>query len=204
MGDIDSSRFPRLSAYVAALPRGLGSYPECVAKASVYRAFLDHKPIDDLALDDLPKDLVELITTPPSLGFWVSEARGMGIILALKDHHHGTNVMASTRWSYDVQVGLLSGPMYRALTALASPSLLSRGVAMRWGQFHRGTELSVDVHGHQFDLTLKYPPHLFGDPVVRGLAEAFRVVAELSRAKRVQLDIVEIGTTTSRIRVVWT
>jgi hypothetical protein len=93
--------------------------------------------------------------------------------------------------------------MYRALTALASPSLLSRGVAMRWGQFHRGTELSVDVHGHQFDLTLRYPAHVFNDPIMRGIAEAFRVVAELSRAKRVQLDIVDVGVTSARIKIVW-
>ncbi len=200
---MNSLKFPRAAAYLDRLPHGLDSFPENVSKASLCRQFLDESDLTGIDLDGLPPAVAQLIRDPPLPTAWVPTPALMMVMLALMDHAGMTDDDAA-RWSHDCNMALLGGRMYRTLTALASPSLLARGASMRWGSFHRGTDLLCETGRQEFFLTLRYPPPIFTEVLLRSFGEAFRVLGELSNAKSVTLRRLTVTPGEARYHIVWT
>ena len=70
---MSSDRFPALEEYIAGLPDGLASHPQCQAKASLYRSLIDTKGLEPDDVDALPPDLRSLVIHPVPISSWIPE-----------------------------------------------------------------------------------------------------------------------------------
>lgn len=202
MSDIDARKFPRLSAYLKGLPDGLASYPEATAKASMFRDALMEKPVKEV-VHLLPDPLAELVLYPPLVSTWVRSVLMQSIFLVMADHHHMTDEAFAT-WTHRTQKTLLGGPLYRAIVALASPTLLLNGASVRWRSFHRGSDVDVKQTGPQEALLmLSFPRGLYAPTNLIGIAGGFQAVAELSNAKPVSVSVLEMTQTKARFEFRW-
>ncbi|MCZ7677693.1 MAG: hypothetical protein M5U28_02505 [Sandaracinaceae bacterium] len=143
---MDPERFPSAAAYLARLPEGLASHPQCVVKASVLRDVADARPLgpDDLAA--LPGPVAQLVREPPPVSSWVPEVHALVAMIAIRDRHFAPGeigLSAYEEWTYERNKKLLARPLYRALFLLLSPERLLRNVGNRWAMFRRGSRLEL-------------------------------------------------------------
>lgn len=183
------ARLPHLEAYIERLPRGLDSYPEAQAKASLLRSVADFRPIPRQAREALPPALVTLLDAPPPVTHWVSQVHTHALLLALRDSVC-SNQEDFVRFCYLRQRELFQTAMYRVMLALATPGMLFGAIAMRWRSLHRGTDLSI---GARTDTTarldLDHPPRLWDPEVSLATAAGLRVVLDLSGALGATVDV---------------
>lgn len=198
----ETAGLERMERYVAGLPDGLDSYPECLAKGSVLRSTLLQQPVEQIAAR-LPAPLRLLVTDPPVDSEWLSEARFVAIYHAVADVRGYSDADVQS-WSRDRNRVLFRNPAYRILMAVSSPATLLRGAAMRWANWHRGSTLEVDgILDVGVRATLRFPPGLFDDLMLKSFGEAFVAGLELARAKAPAstVELVEPGA--ARYLVSW-
>lgn len=170
-----------MERYLAGLPAGLDSFPECLAKGSVLRSTLLQQPIEELAAR-VPAPLKALVTDPPVDSEWISEARFVALYHAVADvrGYSDAEVLA---WARERNRALFRNPAYRILMAVSSPGTLIRGAAMRWSNWHRGTSLEIEgIQDEGVRALLRFPEGLFDTTMLRVFGEAFAAGLELARA----------------------
>lgn len=199
---LDAGRFPRVAAYLRGLPLGLASYPEATMKASLFRDAIVDRPLT-AAVPFLPAPMVDLIERPPLVSTWVGTVPVQALFLAIADQHRMTDE-AFAAWTHRTQKSLLGGRLYRTMMALASPTLLLNGTSVRWGSFHRGSEVEVQQTGPgEARLSVLFPKGLYAPTNLKGFAGGFQAVAELSNAKPVSVTLVEAKPTRGDFLVRW-
>jgi hypothetical protein len=192
-----------MAAYLARLPRGIDSFPEVTGKASVVRSFIESTPLTDLAFDAVPDPVAQLLRAPPPHSSWVSEVLMMSTLYALVDHRRLSGATIE-RWLYEQNRKLFDTRMYRALVALAGPSLLMRGTQLRWNAFHRGSTLElVDGTDHGMSLILRFPQWVFDETLLIGFGTGIRAALELSRAPNATVCLVEHTPRSARFQGRW-
>jgi hypothetical protein len=195
MGDIQQATlastdaFPRVDRYLARLPLGFDSYPECTAKASVYRVFCESRSLRGFAWRSVHPKIADMLRTPVAPTTWLPEVAVVSTILAVADHLQ-LDDDETVRWFRECNASLLSNRMYRALMTLASPAMLVRAGAARWGTLHRGSGFGVALREHGAYATITFPPFLYNDVVLRGQGEGLRTALSMSRAKECSFTIV--------------
>jgi len=190
----------RLEAYLGGLPEGLGSYPDCVAKATVFRSALDVQPVEpDPAW---PTPILELVRTPPPPTTWIPEAVSVAAHFAVADAS-GLDDAAVLDWAYRANSSLARSRLYRALTQLASPSLLLRGAELSWTMIHRGVDIEIVREDHRATITAIHPRALWTEFVHRSTATGFRAVLESSRGENVQVELVSVEATRGEYLCTW-
>jgi hypothetical protein len=178
----ESAGLERLERYLAGLPAGLDSHPECLVKGSVLRSTLLQQPIDQI-VERLPDTLRPLVTDPPVDSEWMSEARFVAIYHAVADVRGYSDADIQV-WARDRNRALFRNPAYRILMAVSSPATLLRGAAMRWSNWHRGSALEIEgVLDVGVRAVLRFPPGLFDDLMLMSFGEAFVAGLELAKAK---------------------
>jgi len=198
----DSSGLVRMERYLAGLPAGLDSYPECLAKGSVLRSTLLQQPIAEI-LPRLPDPLRALVTDPPVDSEWLSEARFVAIYLAVADVR-GLSEGEVLAWARDRNRALFRNPAYRILMAVSSPATLLRGATMRWSNWHRGSTLEVEgVTDVGVRALLRFPPGLFDDLMLKVFGEAYSAGLELARAKSPASSVELLEPGLARYTVSW-
>lgn len=160
--------YARLGRYIAQLPEGLASFPECEAKASVHRRVVDYS---GLALTGLPPELQRLIDEPPTHSTWIPQCQSLALLLATLDAVN-LDQEAEVKWIRKASTHVFSSPMYRILMWAATPRTLFKGAHMRWSAFFRGSNLEAEVGDGQAYITLCSPEALF----TRDLAGVFENV----------------------------
>lgn len=125
---------PQLETYLASLPRGVDSHPQCVQKASVSREFLRFLPTGGLS-GQLPEQLEDLLARRLAASAWVPEAHASALLLAIHDLHFPGDEAGFVARSYVANKELLTGPLYRVLMLVASPSYLAKNAESRWNAF---------------------------------------------------------------------
>ena len=174
--EVDAALLPATAAYLAALPAGLASHPECQAKASLYRTFIGER-----VPPGLPDALLDLMQHPRPVTAWIPEVHSHALLLAHYDmlgHDH----QSFARFTYDTQRELWNSKLYKFLMKLVSPARLITGAGQRWAQFHRGSELSANELGPtEGELLLRHPPKLYDEISLIGLTEGLRAVLDVSR-----------------------
>jgi hypothetical protein len=199
----DAVKLERMEGYVAGLPAGLDSFPECLAKGSVLRSTLAQQPVERI-LASLPEPLRLLVSDPPVDSEWLSEVKLAAIFHAVVDvRGYGESEMLA--WARDRNRVLFRNPAYRILMAVSSPATLLRGATMRWSNWHRGSSLEIEgivdvgVRG-----LLRFPPGLFDDLMLQAFGEAFGAAMELARARDpvTRIEVLEPGV--ARFLVGWT
>jgi hypothetical protein len=177
-----------LSAYVAALPKGLDSHPECKAKASVSRTVITRGLFNGVTL---PAPLQALIDAPPPVTSWIPEVHHNALMSALVDTHFKGNEEAFFGWVREANRALFRGPLYRMMFFLLSPDRLLNGLSRRWEQFRQGSTLELlDNTASSAVLRLTAPMDLHSSQSAKGLAIAFAIALECSGARKptVELD----------------
>jgi hypothetical protein len=183
-----------MERYVAGLPKGLDSFPDCLAKGSVLRSTLVQQPVPELAAR-LPESLRTLVTDPPVDSEWLPEARFVAIYHAVADVR-GYSDADVLNWARDRNRALFRNPAYRILMAVSSPGTLIRGAAMRWSNWHRGTSLEIEgIQDEGVRALLRFPEGLFDQTMLEVFGEAFAAGLELARAPKPssRVELVEPG-----------
>jgi hypothetical protein len=190
----------RLDRYLAGLPDGLASYPQCQAKGSVFRNLFDAVDVDR---SSLPEPLRRLLEDPPIASEWIAEAQVWALALAVADQR-GMDRAALLDWTYRRRRQLFEGALYRYMMAEVPAAALVRTSALRWGAFHRGTLL--EAGGMADDgarLSLAFPSGLFDSQVLEILTAVVRAALEASGARSAEVVVEESTATTARFRASW-
>ena len=199
---LDAAHFPRVASYLRGLPHGMASYPEAMVKASMYRDAIVDRPLSDV-VDKLPRAMADLVERPPLVSTWIPSVPVQALFLAIADHHRMTEE-AFAAWTHRTQKSLLGGRLYRAIVALASPTMLLNGTRVRWASFHRGSEIEVSQTGPgEARLSVLFPRGLFAVTNLRGFSGGFQAIAELSNAKPVSVALVDAKPTRGDFLVRW-
>ena len=197
-----ASRFPRLDEYLRKLPNGVASYPDAQIKASLYRAALDTRPLDDVA-HELPPPVADLILTPRLMSSWTPSVPALCVFLAIFDRYEFDEARFRI-WSEHAQTALFGSALYRALLSVLSPNRLLAGVEKRWGTFHRGTDIAMrETSASSVEVTLTHPPDLYARPNLLGIAGGLVAAGKLSRAKAVNARLALMTSTEARFDIDW-
>ncbi len=173
-------RYPRLDAYLASLPDGLGSYPECVSKATLLRSSLEG--YEDADVSDLDPELRELYASPPPATVWVPAAKVNAIFHAIIDLHHPTP-RDVIEWARRRTLRMRDSPIYRRVLAVTSPNALFRVSAQLDRMFQRGTHIRPHLGDHEARFELTHPPYLVSPINQLANVGMFEAMVELTGGK---------------------
>lgn len=199
---IDETRFPTLASFVARLPNGLASYPQCKIRGSLVHSMLQTRTIERPE-QGLPEELVELIRHPPVYSAWVPQVHGRAILRVVYDEHFAAPERYAT-WAYESQKKLFSGPLYRILFWGISPERLMRMAVTRYEHFHVGVSMTLQAGPKGGAAMLRYPPDLFDSLDHLATLEGFRAALELAGAAKVRTEVAENDASSARLIVEWT
>lgn len=189
--DIDASRFPHLAAYVAALPEGLASYPECRSRGTLVSSALEGHDAEALAAA-LPEPLRDLAEHPPLPGAWVPAAHSDAVFHALVDLHYPT-LDAMLSWTRARTHRTASSRMYRALTRMTGPKMVLKTSAVVHGMFQRGTHLTATASEGGLLLRLEHPPYLHYGWNHHSNVGMFEVLVEIAAGAPGRVVLLESG-----------
>ncbi len=170
------SRYPRLERYIAQLPNGLDSFPECEIKASVFRTVLE---FSDVALVGLPAPLQQLIEDPPPHNSWVPQCQGLALIIASVEAQQLAGD-GEGAWIQAAAAKIFQSSMYRILMKVASPRILFKGSGMRWSAFFRGTSLAPVLGERVADIVLECPEPMFTLDLATIFEDVFRAATNFT------------------------
>ncbi len=196
-----TTAFPRMSAYLDSLPRGLDSYPAHVQKAGVFRQLLGAQLKAHAA--GLPDVLRVLVETPPPVGSWVPEVHTAAIFVAMRDVMPDDHAFQDHM--YRMNRALLDGVLYGFLFRLISPRRILDGARSRWTQLHRGITFEVLPHPeeNQSGVCMRFPTGLVPVILLESYCGAFRAALEVAGGKNVKVHLVESAPVMARYAATW-
>lgn len=159
---------PRTTAWLAGLPLGLDSYPECQVKGSLLRRLVKSQSLQP-HIQLLPPELVPWFDTPPLVSAWVPEVHLFAMLHALRDLVFDEPALHAFVSSGIAR--MISSPLYKIMFLVVTPTRLLYGIGRRWDQFHRGTTMTASDLGDVIDVHVEHPPHLYSS-TIRGLTAA--------------------------------
>ena len=192
---------PSFERYVAGLPAGLASYPAAQAKGSIIRGHLE--ALEPGIVSALPPPLRPLAAEPPVDSDWVPETQLCALIHAIAEQRR-LSQREFRAWIRACNRALFARPLYAILMAVATPEIALRAVAMRWGNFHRGTTLALE--GYSDDgvrVALSFPVGVFDPLMLAAFAEAFAAALEAAHARDPLVEIETAGAGFARYRARW-
>jgi len=197
------ARFPRLASYIAALPEGLDSYPDCKSKGSLVRSALDGHDPDELLPGLLP-ELATLVLRPPVAGFWVPAVLADAMFYAVCDRYYPTRD-AMCAWTRRRVFAMGASPLYGAMLRAAGPRRLFSYAQKSHRIFQRGTECvnaSLD-HTHVV-ARLAFPPHLHTYFNLLSNVAMYETLAEITGGKEVRATLAKWDATSAVYECHWT
>ncbi|MGC4119752.1 MAG: hypothetical protein QM765_35300 [Myxococcales bacterium] len=195
----------RMSSYIAGLPKGLESYPECQAKGTIVRSFvLDAVPEATLQAAALPEPVATLLRTPPLNSVWVPEVQFFACMLAVRDLLGFADDAAWKRWFQERNQQALTNPVLRLVMNFTSAEMLLSLGGTFWSTTHRGSKLSVvEKASHGATFALEYPHNLVDAQVADLLTVALTVPLLLTRAKAPVVALASSTSTCSTYKGTW-
>ncbi len=195
-------RYPRLSAYLAALPAGLGSYPECQVKTSLSLTHLEGMPLPRPDPSQVPEPLSRYLARPPS-SMWMPEVEARALSIAVADHFRMTDAQY-LGWVKAQNRTFFRSLMYRSVMSFISPSWIIPKATARWAAVHRGSVLAAEFVGPtDVDVVLTFPPHLFAGLALQQLVAVFEAVFEHSNARNPKVTLATVDETRAVYRAHW-
>jgi hypothetical protein len=191
-----------IEAYLASLPRGLGSYPECQQKWEPLDVWLRLSPTSGVARL-VPAQVAALLDRDRPAPLWVPEVHANVLYLAMREAHFAddTAFLAHAR---KCNRAVLETPMNRLVFWVAAPRAILRGTGLRWGSLHRGSSLDVRVaRDSSAEVVLSFPRGLYPELVLRGNAMAFTVALEYAGAKDADVQLRSVEPTRAHFTGRW-
>ncbi|MEM6996763.1 MAG: hypothetical protein AAF721_40035 [Myxococcota bacterium] len=199
---VDASQFPSVARFIAALPEGLDSYPQCRAKASMVRNLADEVVFPGHDLAALPEPLRLFREVPVSS--WISETHSQAMMLAIYDRCFD-DLAQFGAYAHRQGRALLVGPLYAIAFKVVTPAFLVKTATLRWRMFHRGTELTARRAGEaSAEVRIDHPPGLFGEVVRRGFCEGMRAAIDLATGGGTTFELTGSEPRYATLRLRWT
>jgi hypothetical protein len=201
-GLIATPAAPRVEAYLASLPRGLASYPECQFKGDSLDAWLRQTPTHDVAHLVSPQ-LAELLDRDRPVPVWVPEVQANALYLAIRDAHFvdDATYLAHARES---NRAVLDTPFNRVIFWAASPRAILRSAGLRWGSLHRGTAIEVrSARDSSVEIGLSFPRGLFPELVLRATALGIAAALENTGARDAEVHLRDVEPTSALFAARW-
>lgn len=193
---------PRTRAYVASLPQGLASYPECRSKMSIWKNILQWTDTSALS-GNVPPELTVFAAENLLDAAWMPAAESFACHLVLRDALFPTDAALAEHFRM-LDRKLLSGRLYQMLFALTSPERIVHAADRRFRAMFEGITLDARREGPgHVEIALRYPPRLLPPLVGRLYLVAFEVAVELAGAKEVRSRVLDHGETTARHELTW-
>lgn len=191
---------PAIERYLADLPDGLASYPECQVKGSALRSMLDLIGASEAVALPFVHDYLDAGVLP---NVWYPEVHLSVLALAGRGLVFPSDATFLDR-VFDANLEMFRSKLYYRLMALLSPAgLLKRG-SMSWAQFHRGSRFVVHGIGERSaDASIEFPSRLFGALHARVFAKAFEAALHFNGATAGKLEVESLGATEIRYRATW-
>jgi hypothetical protein len=200
--EVDPSRYPHLAAYLAQLPDGLRSYPECKSKGTLVVSAIEGHDLSAIG-DGLPPDLLAMLRQPPPVGVWVPAVFSDAVFYVLVDAFYPSKD-AVLKWTFDRTIRTASSRVYRALTRAAGPSTLLRMTAAVHRLFQRGTYLESKRIGKSVELRLRHPPYLHGGLNHVSNVALFRALLHYTGASDIDVEMIASEPTQALYVARWT
>jgi hypothetical protein len=198
-----ASALPRLTRYLAGLPNGFDSHPQCRTSAARLSVLLELARPDAELATLLPVPVGRLLAARPSERAWVPEVPAVALFLAVADRlgHSDEEFVELNR---TLIRRLLRHQPIRVLMTLANPELLIAGAALRWSTLHQGTRLLAELDGpKRVRVELRYPVGCYPRLMLRCFVTAFETALELSNAVEGRAELVEVGAERALFRASW-
>lgn len=198
-----------VDAYLARLPRGAASYPDCLVQASIYEDLRSElPPLDPRDTGRLPPGLGAYIRhgTP---GEWIPEVWASSLMELWYATACGRDEDAARARLRGLNAGVIELPAFRALVRVLSPSLALMGFARAWGINRRGTTARAALGSRHesprtAEVIIDCPPHLFSTRQIWGFEETFRLVANVLRLGDYHVPPAEVREDGLRFPLQWT
>lgn len=185
-GGIAALQTPSVESYLASLPRGLSSYPECTHKGEPLGVWLQRSPTRGLARL-VPGPVAALLDRDRPTPAWVPDVHANVLYLAMRQAHFADD-SAFLAHARACNQAVLETPMNRVLFWAAAPRAILRAAGLRWGSLHRGSTIDVRVgQDSSATVVLSFPRGLFPELVLRGNATGFAVALENAGARDVEI-----------------
>lgn len=193
----------RIERYVASLPAGFASHPQCQHKFATIRDYVVGTPLLE-RLDVLPPHLAEMLRNPPPVTAWISEVDANCIFLGVREAGFRTDDEYYA-FSAERSRQLMSRAMYRLMFALITPRRVVKGAAWKWTQFHRGTTMTgtLDDDSRGGTLEVRFPAGLMSPIAAGGYAGALRAAFGMSTSAPVSLEIADTTPSSFSYRAQW-
>jgi hypothetical protein len=199
---VDAARFPSLSSYLAALPAGIDSYPECRTKGAIVRSAIDDSDLMGV-VDVAPAPIASLLRERPPITAWVPAVHADAIFHMHCDLH-ARSERAMLDWTYVRSTRASSSKAYRHLLAVAGPRFFLRTGAQLHGLFQQGTHLVVpELEGRRALLVLSHPPHLHSRLNQLSNVALVRALVDLTGGKETHVEMIEQSPTGARYEASW-
>jgi hypothetical protein len=134
---------------------------------------------------------------------WVPEVHATVIYLAIRELHFQDDA-AFLEHARRCNRAVLETPANRLLLWAASPRAILRGTSLRWGSLHRGSTLEARTPDERSaELTLRFPPCLLPEIILRGNGEGISVALEGAGARDVKVDLYAMEPSRAVFRARW-
>ncbi len=191
-----------MNAYLDSLPAGVGSYPDYVQKASVYRQSIKEMPSDGL-VGRVPEPVERLLVQPMPVTAWVPEVHATALYLAIADVHLPDEREFLAR-KLDANRKIFRSPLYRVLMMVVSPTVALRNSGAKWRTFHRGITLATrQLEPRRAEARMTFPPRLVPELLVRTYGLVFQATAEAAGGKDVDVQVRSSDDTHAAYEVTW-
>lgn len=199
---VDPRVFPATSAYVASLPHGLASYPECATKGILMRSAISSHPFHP-SWKNLPTEIVSAIKSPPLPTSWASAVLTDAVFCVISDTFYPSRE-AVLKWNYDRTFHLARVPLFSHITDFAGLEHFLRGAARLHNIFQRGTILEVQPAKLHADIRLTHPPYLHGELNHASNEGVFRAALETAGALSPRVEMLSSTPEGATYRASWT
>jgi hypothetical protein len=200
MSLLESTRFPRASAYLASLPLGLASHPQCTARTDTARLMLAEFP--QLLATGVTAGLVHTLEKTIRGAEVFPDVMSVLLRLLVRDAAFRDD-QGFLEWNQALSARVFSSPVYRVLMHVLSPTLVLTGAQRRWNAYRTGTHLSSEGTRDGATLKLASPAGLYPELVARSYAELFRAALLAARAQDVQIAMVAHEPALATYRLSW-
>lgn len=190
----------RMDAYLAGLPAGLDSYPECRIKGSAFLPLVNTPPpgLDPKAL---PGPLRAVLEAPPPVTTWTPEVWFASILHHLRDAVFETED-AYRAWSLEGMRNTLGGPLYRMRFAFLSPQRMAKMAPRSWSSLRQGTHRTLLEEHTDYNIgNLTYPENFVDELYMQFHAQSIEFIYGLSRARSPGFELLEWTPTKSTFRI---
>lgn len=190
----------RMDAYLARLPAGLESYPQCRIKGAAFSPLVKSPP-PGFDVSPLPEPLRSVVERPPSVTDWVPEVWFAALVHYLRDDVFDTDE-ACRAWNLEGLRNTLGGPLYRMRFAFLSPRRMAKMAPRSWSSFRQGSERTLLEEQPDHNVgRLDYPENLVDEFYMGFHGQSIELIYTLSRAKNPRFRLLDWTPTSSTFRI---